>query len=258
MIQTITKLSRYFAVSRFLVQAARKYPLVGHLRFSTVYFRSSNLPATELDSMTARVTHGLLTEPKLGKLTSRVHGLSSSAIDDYVRREANLAVPVHAEVQLLFHYEQKSCELPPRIMCSSKQACYLCSLFFRIHGRFSTPNSHGRLYEKWALPDVVKNISKADGQFLARLDTFVSAIENAILRASQSTRKCFPDPCECMIFRSAVCSESHHSTLSVQKFPVNPRSGPCQDSQSASVDVTSIADECTHPLHREHIHQMQK
>ena len=68
--RTITKLSRYFAVSRFLLQAARKYPFLGILRFSAVNFKASNLPATELDSMTAYVTHSFLTGPKLGKLTS--------------------------------------------------------------------------------------------------------------------------------------------------------------------------------------------
>jgi hypothetical protein len=38
----------------------------------------------------------------------------------------------------------------PRIICSSKSACYMCNLFFRC---FQVPRTQGRLYDKCTLPD---------------------------------------------------------------------------------------------------------
>jgi len=61
----ITKLSRYSSVSRFLMQAARRYPVFRKVRISAVCLRAPNLPATELDSMTADLIHSLL-DPSLG------------------------------------------------------------------------------------------------------------------------------------------------------------------------------------------------
>lgn len=144
----ITKLSRYFSVSQSLLQAARKYPVFRRVRISAVCFRAPTLPATELDSMTAGLVHSLWDGPKQSKLTSKFHDLSLIAIEDHLRQEATFRVPVHAEVQLLFYYERNSCNMPPRIICSSKQACFLCNLFFKIHGRFNIPSTHGRIYEK--------------------------------------------------------------------------------------------------------------
>ena len=60
---------------------------------------------------------------------------------------------VHAEVQLLFFYESNLEVRHPRVLCSSKSACYLCHLFITIHGEFEVPRTHGRLYEKWILPE---------------------------------------------------------------------------------------------------------
>ncbi|KFY80281.1 hypothetical protein V499_00835, partial [Pseudogymnoascus sp. VKM F-103] len=62
-------------------------------------------------------------------------------------------IKVHAEIQLLFFYELHPHLPRPRIICSSKSACYLCNLFFSLHGVFHIRRSHGRLYEKWTLPD---------------------------------------------------------------------------------------------------------
>lgn len=62
-------------------------------------------------------------------------------------------IKIHAEIQLLFFYELNPHLPRPRIICSSKSACYLCNLFFGIHGIFHIRRSHGRLYDKWILPD---------------------------------------------------------------------------------------------------------
>ncbi|KAL8967187.1 MAG: hypothetical protein Q9197_005570 [Variospora fuerteventurae] len=239
--QKITKLSRYSSVSRFLLQAARKYPVFKRVRISAVCFRAPNLPATELDAMTANLIQGLLDKPKLWKLASKFDGSPSFAIENHIRQGATLPIPVHAEVQLLFYYEENTCSLPPRIMCSSKQACFLCDLFFKIHGRFTVPSTHGRLYEKWALPDAAKTIKNA--AILKTLCTFVSAIENALLRETQSTRKFYPDPYESMILHSAVCSQSNQSKISARGSSASQRAPFYQDLISASkVDTTSRID----------------
>jgi hypothetical protein len=197
--------------------------VICRVQISAVCSRASNLPATELDPMSADLIHSLLNGPKLRKLASKFHGSSLFAIKDHLRQEATLAIPMHAEVQLLFHYERNSCPLPPRIMYSSKQACFLCDLFFKIHGRFIVPSTHERLYEEWALPGAVKSIANADGDILTTLGSFASAIENALLREIQSSRKSYPDPYESIILHSAVCSQSNRSTTSARSLPASQR-----------------------------------
>ena len=70
------------------------------------------------------------------------------AITDYYK-----SVKVHAEIQLLFFYELNSERKRPRTICSSKSACYLCDLFFKLHSQYYVPRTHGRLYHRWTLPD---------------------------------------------------------------------------------------------------------
>ncbi|KAK4140316.1 uncharacterized protein C8A04DRAFT_15069 [Dichotomopilus funicola] len=61
---------------------------------------------------------------------------------------------VHAEIQLLTHYELHPVPKKPRIICSSKDSCYLCNLFIRLRGDFYTPRTHGNIYHRWWLPPV--------------------------------------------------------------------------------------------------------
>ena len=236
----ISKLSRYFSVSRFLLEAARKYPVFRKTRISAVYLRASNLPTTELDSITTDLIHRLLDRPKPWKLTSKFHNLSITAIEEHLRQEATLAFPVHAEVQMLFHYKQKSCNIPPRIICSNKQACFLCDLFFKIHGKFTIPSSHGRLYEKWALPEAVKSTTSADKDILTKVRSFVSEIENTLLRETQPARKSYPNPYESIILHSVVWSQPNQSTASARGSSASQRPVWCQDTISASkIDTIS-------------------
>ncbi|KAH7303693.1 hypothetical protein BKA65DRAFT_225964 [Rhexocercosporidium sp. MPI-PUGE-AT-0058] len=73
------------------------------------------------------------------------------------RIEVPVSIPeanckIHAEIQLLFLYELHPGRPQPRVICSSKSACYLCNLFFHLYGGFHVPRTHGRLYDKWILP----------------------------------------------------------------------------------------------------------
>lgn len=215
---TISKLNRYFSVSRFLLQAARRYSVFRRIQISVISFRAPKLPPMEFDRTTVSVIDSLLEGPKRETVTSRMHVESSTAIQDYIRQEATLPIPVHAEIQLLFYYEDRSSNVPPRIICSSKQACFLCKLFIKIHGRFITPSSHGRLYEKWALPAAVKSMGKnAEGNFLTVLGKFISEIDHVLTREMQLTGKPYPAPYESMILLSAACSQSNQSKSTISR-----------------------------------------
>jgi hypothetical protein len=58
---------------------------------------------------------------------------------------------VHAEVQIVCYYELHPAATSPRVICSSKDACYLCNLFIKLHGTFHIPKTHGNLYPGWRL-----------------------------------------------------------------------------------------------------------
>lgn len=231
--RTITKLGRYSTVSQSLLEVARNHVIFERLRISIVKFRAPKLVPTELDGKTKDFVHALVNKPGFRKLASRYPDPSLSEIEDHIRREATIAIPVHAEIQLLFHYEWNPCSLPPRIICSSKQACFLCNLFLRIHGRFAVPNTHGRMYEKWALPAEIQTNRNANGGILTTCREFVSTIENALQMELQSFRKPYPPPHESMILNSAACSQSTSSKISAPDSLASGKSGLCKPSLSA-------------------------
>ncbi|KAK5087557.1 hypothetical protein LTR70_006949 [Exophiala xenobiotica] len=71
---------------------------------------------------------------------------------------------VHAEIQLVIDSDlpkvaagNDDCEMfMPRVVGTSKYLCYLCYLFIKYHGRFIAPNTHGRLYDQWTVPDLAE------------------------------------------------------------------------------------------------------
>ena len=226
--RTITKLGRYSTVSQSLLQVARNHAIFERIRISIVKYRAPKVASTELDRKTKDFVHALVNKPGFRKLTSRYPDLSGSEIEDHIRREATMAIPVHAEVQLLFHYEWNPCSLPPRIICSSKQACFLCNLFLRIHGKFAIPNTHGRIYEKWALPAEIQKNRNANRDILTTCREFVSTIENALQMELQSCRKPYPAPHESMILNSVAGSQTNSSRISAHDFPPSQRTGLCE------------------------------
>jgi hypothetical protein len=64
---------------------------------------------------------------------------------------------VHSEIQLIAFCEIESVpELFPRVIASSKDACFLCNAFIKTHGKMHTSRTHGRLYPGWRLPNLLQ------------------------------------------------------------------------------------------------------
>lgn len=137
---------------------------------------------------------------------------------------------VHAEIQLLFFYKLHQDRPRPRIICSSKSACYLCNLFFQLHGDFQVPRTHGRLYEKWTIPDwldIPAERHESLGVISTRLKTI---LKRRIQRQSEGKKKKhYEHPNESILLpaahwtSSSAPSKSVVTTSSVSMSTIRPR-----------------------------------
>ena len=98
-------------------------------------------------------------------------------------------VHVHAEIQLIVHYDlvssagDVSCFKYPRTIGTSKYLCYLCFLFMSHHSRFSPNNTHGRLYDQWTIPDLIEYddaIRQGLKAVIRQMDSDVTELANDI------------------------------------------------------------------------------
>ncbi|KAH8762777.1 hypothetical protein BGZ57DRAFT_571030 [Hyaloscypha finlandica] len=152
---------------------------------------------------------------------------------------------VHAEIQLLCFYEVHPSRQRPMFICSSKSACYLCNLFFSLHGGFYVPRTHGRLYASWILPDWMNVPADRYGEF-GRLSMLLKEIvDGRVLRASRSKRKKrYHFPNESVLLPLASWSSSG----SVHRYPVEgpfqytalPLTPPSSPSQPDHIDDSDL------------------
>ncbi|KAI9892525.1 MAG: hypothetical protein M1814_001482 [Vezdaea aestivalis] len=76
-------------------------------------------------------------------------------LDQHSRHKINgLSRYVHAEVQLVVFHRQHKDSPKPRVIGTSKAACYLCDLFLSHHPQYTISATHGMLYEQWTIPDL--------------------------------------------------------------------------------------------------------
>lgn len=142
---------------------------------------------------------------------------------------------VHAEIQLLFFYELHPERPRPRIICSSKSACYLCNLFFQLHGGFHVPRTHGRRYDKWILPYWL-DVPMKRQQELGIVSTKLKAtLDTKIRTASKSKKRPCSHPNESVLLPSAcypsssALSKNLLSLSPTSRSTIRPRSPPVQE-----------------------------
>ena len=124
---------------------------------------------------------------------------------------------VHAEIQLLFWYELHPDRPRPRVICSSKSACYLCNLFFQLHGGFAVPRTHGKLYPRWVLPYWLQFPAQRQVELRSLATQLKAVLDNRILIASRSAKGPCYHPNESVLHHHAIWPSS--SALSGQLTP---------------------------------------
>ncbi|KAK1705589.1 hypothetical protein BDP67DRAFT_531225 [Colletotrichum lupini] len=169
----ISKIARYREVSRHIYRTAKKYPIARSADVVTVNLTSfvqgayGRMGAYERDPKltTALSRNGITKGPDrvLRNAWSQENDQDVNVVFEKQAKDVLKNAKVHAEVQLIYHYHLKSrhSDLPPRVIRSSKDACYLCNAFIEAEKTFYTSRCHGRLYPSWKIPQVTSRLDLA-------------------------------------------------------------------------------------------------
>lgn len=155
------KIRRYSEVASSLCHRARRHPMLRNARVETVtdVVNPEVTPGwggniMDIDQSLARFKYVGETI-RMGTLPEWLRCLAQRSMNSYQQNVRGILeeAKVHAEIQLLAHYESEHSEgIRPRLLASSKNACALCNAVIVLHGQYSVPKSHGKLYRGWRLP----------------------------------------------------------------------------------------------------------
>lgn len=162
LLDCLTKMTRYRDLALFLCQKAEQLSMLRKVIVQNIQHPArSRINPLGRPTMTVNFEQSLMRFQYMGapvQISTLPGWLMKAAMDSQRSFLCNVKktckeAKVHAEIQLLIHYENVSDEvIPPRILASSKDACYLCHCLIRLHGKYEVPKSHGRLYRGWCLP----------------------------------------------------------------------------------------------------------
>lgn len=244
----ILKVARYAEAARFLFRTAKKFPIARCMQVILISLPEKAFLRTPVKSEYKLSLSSIL--PRIiglrkTKLTGQeyepdtVRSLLDTTwtrADDELTAQACRTLTtgkLHAEVQIIFHYEMlkssNSLEqdlLPPRIVCSSKKACFLCNLLISMHDNLRTPWCHGKLYPGWRLPQ--SSGLDLQSRFNKLLEDTIR--DSIVLLFKRRKKTTYPGP-----------NESTLITLTSLESEVEGALGPTHDEQVSS-DGTEAED----------------
>jgi hypothetical protein len=195
----VIKIARYREAARFLYRTAKKFAILRNMRTEIVKLSQNAFTKDSLAKYTPSLSSTFLRIRKrntdwdveyiVGLLGTTVIKAENSFVD-----QMKLTVQkskIHAEIQLLFYIEQYATKFPPRAICSSKDACFLCNATIITNGKIHMPRSHGKLYPSWRLP-VLPQSRSVTQRLNEVLENRIRDTIETMLRRRQKTF--YPDP----------------------------------------------------------------
>ncbi|KAF7528068.1 hypothetical protein G7054_g10251 [Neopestalotiopsis clavispora] len=203
---TIKKVARYHEAAKILCRIAKKSPTVQNMVVVPV-----ELPKEAFDRSAAIEQQPTLESVldkfeilrKKGNIDKLYHVLKvekEQAGNLFSKRLSRTLAEakIHAEIQIVCYSELNRTLKTPRIVRSSKTACFLCDTFISMYKEICTPRCHGKLYPGWRLPQL-----PAFAGLQTALNEVLEQLINRSLRTMLSTGRkiMYPDPSE-----SSLCS----------------------------------------------------
>ncbi|KAF6811096.1 hypothetical protein CSOJ01_05901 [Colletotrichum sojae] len=216
----IQRVARYKEVARQFYRAAKKFPMVRNSQVVPVRLGPEAFQRVSSLSISPNIESALVSRSvrkdhrKLDQVCRHLASTSSAksiatANKDFVERchETLKNGKVHAEIQLLYHYLATPSHKPARVVCSSKDACYLCNTFITMHKAFHTPGCHGRLYPGWRLPSTHLDQTK---KFNRVLETRLRESLEILFQRKEKTS--YPPPTESSLWTMHLSNTTLAST----------------------------------------------
>lgn len=216
LLSIVGKVARYREAARFLYRTAKKFPSVQQMKIVIV-----ELPESAFEIPGEQYTPALLSiisrigiqdgQWDLGHICRLLNTTELEASNQFAQRTKRTLkkAKIHAEIQLLFYCELKTSKLPPRVICSSKDACFLCNAFISMHGKMHMPRSHGRLYPGWRLP-LLPKFNEMEQRFNQVLENYIKDSLRVLLLRKQKTA--YPDPNESTLLTLPFSASTLRST----------------------------------------------
>ncbi|KAM0198713.1 hypothetical protein ACHAPQ_000825 [Fusarium lateritium] len=157
LLNTINKMAHYQSCAYTLVRLSKRYTSFGNISTVTVKLDESAFArppqkATrfELKKHILKLKKDYKTKWDLSDLDQKLAKNTENFWPDFERITSESRI--HAEIQLMWYLERRQSPIPPRVIASNKDACFLCNAFISLHGKYMTPKTHGRIYPGWKLP----------------------------------------------------------------------------------------------------------
>lgn len=224
----ITKLGQYYRATTQLVLAARRkrYRIFRSIKVQTFQI---NVPQdVRIHTKTGSsipLFRSLSNHVEFSGLMNRLGGSEARADGALVRRLNNTrsAIKIHAEIKLLVFYELHPTIRRPRIISANKSSCFLCDLFFKIHGVFQVPDTFGMLNERWILPDWCSFAPERMEHMKQTLIQFNSALDLQLIAILRGRAR-QPDPMQSLVALSASWPGSHDTMRPLFEVHIDPPS----------------------------------
>ncbi|KAL2782646.1 hypothetical protein BJX66DRAFT_350705 [Aspergillus keveii] len=220
LLNIVNKVSRYWQVARYLYRTAKKLPLARAMRTIPV-----RLPKEAFDypiikdyfpDLQSKITEASPRgrQQKLLREICAILKISQQhAIDRYSGQVIRTLRQgkVHAEIQLIAHCELERPKLLPRVICSSKDACFLCNLCLQLYQKIYTPKSHGRLYPGWRIP-CIPQLPELEQRFSQTLGDHFR--ETCVALLSTRQKVIYPDLNESTLFTLPLSKTTTRASIS--------------------------------------------
>lgn len=221
LVNIIGKVSRYREAARFLCRTARKTPSLRQSRVVLV-----NLPKEAFHRVSSG-NHTPQFASTIARLSTNCQGSAAGSLCRLLKtslaqlndqlatqtRKTLREAKIHAEIQLAYHYELNPSRLPPRVICSSKDACFLCNAFILMLGKMHMPRYHGRLYPGWRLPSM-SNLNDLDLKLNLVLENQIKDSLKILL--SRQKKTVYPDPNESTLLTLPLSTSTLHTSALVE------------------------------------------
>lgn len=214
LLDRVRKSGHYVDACKELLRAARRYTIFSKISVNLVDSRSPCAAVSNPSLVMEQAVPTELLSQVANHLGISVENVQERATDVLKKRST-----IHAEMQLALFYEFNTQLRQPRVICSSKSACYLCYLFLALQGTYVVPSTHGRLYTSWKCPgsDAVKPNMPGLQQLLPRL---VNSVERELQESIHKKAARRSDPVESIIHLPVMtpsCPSVYSSRISTEK-----------------------------------------